>query len=94
MENIKVKKANKKIQAWLARQARAHGHRIDRVKFVVQGMDSSTGEKKIECYEDWPVPSDLYSKDTPYWQANNFLFWEPCPSFVAFGIVYQVGDPA
>lgn len=53
MENIKVKKAPKRLKAWKARQ--------------VQGSQ-------------------------PYWQADNFVFWAPCPYFVAFGIIYQLED--
>lgn len=40
MENIKVKKAPKRLKAW----------------------------------------------------ADNFVFWAPCPYFVAFGIIYQLED--
>lgn len=34
--------------------------------------------------------SSSYCKDTPIWKIDNFVFWEPCPDFVAFGIIYQL----
>lgn len=71
MENIKVKKAPKRLKAWIAKQVQ-----------VCQ----------LEIFSELPEPSFNYYKETPYWQADNFVFWAPCPYFVAFGIIYQLED--
>lgn len=60
MENIKVKKAPKKLKA----------------------------QRQVQVCQ----LSFNYCKETPYWQADNFVFWAPCPYFVAFGIIYQLED--
>lgn len=78
MENIKVKKAPKRLKAWIAKQ--------------VQGMNACGRYKTVEIFSELPEPSFNYCKETPYWQADNFVFWAPCPYFVAFGIIYQLED--
>ena len=68
MENIKVKKAPKRLKAWIAKQVQGCQLVKGKARFAVQG------------------------KDAPYWQADNFVVWAPCPDFVAFGIIYQLED--
>lgn len=74
MENIKVKKAPKRLKAWIAKQVQVCQLVKGKARFAVQGMNA------CGC------------KETPYWQADNFVFWAPCPYFVAFGIIYQLED--
>ena len=57
------------------------------------GLMNACGRyKTVEIFSELPEPSFNYCKETPYWQADNFVFWAPCPYFVAFGIIYQLED--
>lgn len=92
MENIKVKKAPKKLKAWIAKQVQVCQLVKGKARFVVQGMNACGRYKTVEIFSELPEPSSNYCKETPYWRADNFVYWAPCPDFVAFGIIYQLED--
>jgi hypothetical protein len=92
MENIKVKKAPKRLKAWIAKQVQVCQLVKGKARFAVQGMNACGRYKTVEIFSELPKPSFNYCKETPYWQADNFVFWAPCPDFVAFGIIYQLED--
>lgn len=92
MENIKVKKAPKRLKAWIAKQVQGYQLVKGMARFAVQGMNACGRYKTVEIFSELPEPSFNYCKETPCWQADNFVFWAPCPDFVAFGIIYQLED--
>lgn len=92
MENIKVKKAPKKLKAWIAKQVQVCQLVKGKARFAVQGMNACRRYKTVEIFSELPEPSFNYCKEIPYWQADDFVFWAPCPDFVSWGIIYQLED--
>lgn len=71
MENIKVKKAPKKLKAWIAKQVQVCQLVKGKARFAVQGMNACGRYKTVEIFSELPEPSFNYCKEIPYWQPGH-----------------------